>query len=97
MPKLGELARKIRSKNAGPFWITVDIFCGDNFEFICRRLDTSSIGRILLCDASTLKRFEISELQVIKISLVRKVPQGSREDRDMHGAQMAVLFGEMEI
>lgn len=97
MPNLGELATKIRSKNAGPFWITIDIFCGENFEFITSRLKTSTICHLLGCDPSTLKRFEIKELQVIKISVVRSSPQGSREDRDMHGAQLAVLFAEMEI
>ena len=25
---LGDKVKKIRSKNAGPFWITIDIFCG---------------------------------------------------------------------
>ena len=29
MLTLGEKVRKIRSKNAGPFWITIDIFCGN--------------------------------------------------------------------
>ena len=29
MLTLGEKVRKIRSKNAGPFWITIDVFCGD--------------------------------------------------------------------
>ncbi|XDZ66702.1 DUF4387 family protein [Alphaproteobacteria bacterium LSUCC0684] len=97
MPKLVELARKIRSKNAGPFWITVDIFCGDNFDFIRSRLYVSAICNLLGCNASTLKHFEITELKVIKISVVRQAPQGSREDRDMHGAQIAALFTEMEI
>ena len=27
MTRLGDLDIKIRSKNAGPFWITADIFC----------------------------------------------------------------------
>ena len=29
MSTLGEKVKKIRSKNAGPFWITIDVFCGD--------------------------------------------------------------------
>ncbi|MFQ3302569.1 MAG: hypothetical protein ACI9EH_001468, partial [Planktomarina sp.] len=27
MTKLGDIVPKIRSKNAGPFWLTIDIFC----------------------------------------------------------------------
>ena len=34
MPRLGDRVLKVRSKNAGPFWVTVDVFCGtpDVFE-----------------------------------------------------------------
>ncbi|MGB3313642.1 MAG: DUF4387 family protein, partial [Albidovulum sp.] len=28
MTRLGDIVEKVRSKNAGPFWMTVDIFCG---------------------------------------------------------------------
>ena len=30
---LGQMVRKIRSKNAGPFWLTLDIFCVDEENF----------------------------------------------------------------
>ena len=33
MKTVGELARYIRSKNAGPFWITMDIFFDDDSSF----------------------------------------------------------------
>jgi len=29
MAKLGAVVEKVRSKNAGPFWLTIDIFCDD--------------------------------------------------------------------
>ena len=97
MPQLGRVADKIRSKNAGPFWITIDIFCGENFEFIRKRLDTSLICTRLQCAEDAVKRFEIDNLKVIKISIIRGNPQGSSKDRDMHGAQLAVLVAEMDI
>ncbi|MCB2122242.1 MAG: DUF4387 family protein, partial [Rhodobacteraceae bacterium] len=28
MAELGPIVQKVRSKNAGPFWLTVDVFCG---------------------------------------------------------------------
>ena len=31
--KLGELARLIRSKNAGPFWVTFDIMFANDADF----------------------------------------------------------------
>ena len=33
MATIGETAYYVRSKNAGPFWVTVDIFCGDKEVF----------------------------------------------------------------
>lgn len=44
-----------------------------------------------------LKRFDIAELNVIKFSLPRPVVQGSRADRDMHGAQWAALLEELPL
>ena len=29
MPRLADVCRHVRSKNAGPFWITVDLFFRD--------------------------------------------------------------------
>jgi len=99
MARLADLAAKIRSKNAGPFWVTVDIFCGDaaRFEEIRHRLHTEIVCALLQADPATVKRFDIESLAVIKFSVIRPAVQGSRFDRDMHGAQLAVLFAEMDI
>lgn len=99
MPEIGAIARKVRSKNAGPFWLTIDIFCGDAdaYEQIVKGLSTDRAARILEADLSQVKRFDIDALHVIKISLPRPVVQGHRTDRDMHGAAWASLIAEMEI
>ena len=99
MARLADLAAKIRSKNAGPFWVTVDIFCGDaaRFEEIRHRLHTETVCVRLQADPATVKRFDIESIAVIKFSVIRSAVQGSRFDRDMHGAQLAVLFAKMDI
>ena len=33
MPELSTIADKVRSKNAGPFWLTIDILCGSDDSF----------------------------------------------------------------
>ena len=43
------------------------------------------------------KRFDIPDLNVIKISLPRPVVQGHIHDRDMHGAAWASVIAEMDI
>ena len=91
--------RKIRSKNAGPFWLTLDIFCfdEDNFNQVCAGLQTSEVAALFQVDVSALKRFDIADLHVIKFSLPRPHIQGHAEDTDMHGASYAALIEELEI
>ena len=99
MPELRTIAEKVRSKNAGPFWITVDIFCGsgDAFTRISEGLDTALAARVLDCPLQTLKRFDIPDLNVVKISLPRPQVQGTAADRDMHGAALANILAEIDI
>ena len=99
MSILGEKVSRIRSKNAGPFWITIDIFCGKKevYKDVCMNLDNSKIANLLRVKGQDLKRFDIEQLNVIKFSFPRKIPQGHILDRDMHGAQIAVLLSEMEF
>lgn len=99
MPQLNEIVEKVRSKNAGPFWITIDIFCGseDAFDHVSKGLSTERVARALATPAETLKRFDIAELGVVKFSLPRPQVQGTRFDRDMHGASLGALLSELEI
>ena len=99
MSALGEKVSIIRSKNAGPFWITIDIFCGKKevYKDVCMNLDNSKIANLLRVKGQDLKKFDIEQLNVIKFSFPRKIPQGHILDRDMHGAQIAVLLSEMEF
>ena len=97
MSTLGEKVKKIRSKNAGPFWITIDIFCGKEevYNEVCLNLNNSKIANLLMINIKDLKRFEIENLNVIKLSFPRNIIQGNIYDRDMHGAQMGILLSEM--
>ena len=99
MSILGEKVKKIRSKNAGPFWITIDIFCGSEevFKDVCLNLKNSKIANLLMINIKDLKRFEIDKLNVIKFYFPRNIRQGHIFDRDMHGAQLAILLSEMDF
>ena len=99
MAKLGSLVHKIRSKNAGPFWLTIDIFCHgfDNFSDVSEKLSTSKVATLFGINTTHLKRFNIAELYVIKFSLPRPHIQGVRLDRDMHGASFACLLEGFEL
>ncbi len=99
MAELGDKVAKIRSKNAGPFWVTIDIFCGtaDRFDWVRDALSSDRVAALYAIDPAALKRFEIPTLNAVKFSFPRQVPQGAPDDRDQHGAQYAVLLQELEI
>ena len=99
MPRVRDVCRHIRSKNAGPFWVTVDVFCGNAevFEDVKAALQTEAVAALFHQPSQLLKRFDITDLHVIKFSFPRPVVQGNRDDRDMHGAQWAVLLAEYEL
>ena len=98
MAKLGEMVTQVRSKNAGPFWLTIDIFCPDvsTMKQVSKSLPIERIGLLYRTSAELIKKFEISDLCVLKISLPRPVIQGSKEDCDMHAAQYAWLLAELD-
>lgn len=99
MTKLGKIVRKIRSKNAGPFWLTVDIFCNDsdNFNKVSAGLKTDDLANVFQTPPSHLKRYDLANLQVIKFSLPRPQIQGTAADTDMHGASFAALLEDLEL
>ncbi len=99
MAELSQLVENVRSKNAGPFWLTIDIFCGsaDAYKIVANGLSAERIARLLKTDSATVRRFDIASLNVIKFSLPRPMVQGAIGDRDMHGASWGALISELEI
>jgi hypothetical protein len=94
MQTLKDVARYVRSKNAGPFWVTIDIFCDSIEAFECVRsapsLAAEQIAGIYNIDAANIRRFEVEQLKVLKISFPRPVAQGSVRDTDSHAGQYFV-------
>ncbi|SEN49267.1 protein of unknown function [Pseudorhodobacter antarcticus] len=99
MTQVDVIAQKVRSKNAGPFWVTIDVFCGNSaaFDQLRGALDTGAIAALYQQPVTALKRFDITDLNVIKFSFPRPVVQGNSKDRDMHGAAWATLLAEYQV
>jgi hypothetical protein len=99
MTTLGDTSSNIRSKNAGPFWATIDIFFDDqqDFEHASQRLQTGVVARLMQVPEEQLKRFDLADILVIKISFPRPIVQGHIRDRDMHGAQYAWLLSDIAL
>jgi Domain of unknown function (DUF4387) len=91
---VGDVAELVRSKNAGPFWLTLDIFCGGEDEYDCIAdpavITPETIARLYRVAAETVRIFRLPALRAIKISLPRPTVQGGVDDRDMHSGQQHV-------
>jgi hypothetical protein len=101
MPKLNDVCRYIRSKNAGPFWITVDLFFDgqENYEAYGKtdRLSPELFASIYGTDPQLVKRIPVDDLQIVKFSYPRVKPQGGVVERDMHGGQQFVRLLDIEL
>lgn len=101
MATIGETAYYMRSKNAGPFWVTLDIFCGekDVFDILSasKSISKEKIAEVYGVHPEEVKLFYISNLNVIKVSYPRIRPQGQKYERDMHAGQQYVQLAELEV
>lgn len=101
MPKLSEVCRHVRSKNAGPFWITLDLSFPDRETFDryaeASVLQPTAIGALFGVDPKQVKLFRVPDLSVIKISYPRRSPQGGTMERDMHGGQQYIRLLDVEL
>lgn len=91
MAKLYEVAKLIRSKNAGPFAITFDIIFPNHNQFTqvagCSALATEHVADILGVSLDKIKRYDLPLANAIKFSIVRKHPAGDFLDDDLYGCQ----------
>ncbi len=101
MAKLREVCRYIRSKNAGPFWVTIDLFFNGTENYRRYRdsdaLSAAAIASLYETDPKFVKRFAIDRLDTVKISYVRAAPQGGVVERDMHAGQQYVRLLNIEM
>lgn len=101
MATLGELARLIRSKNAGPFELTFDIMFADRAVFERVRdsgaLDRDAVARRYGVSANAVKFFICDNALAFKASIPRPRFQGDILDSDGHGGQQYVPLMDIEI
>jgi hypothetical protein len=101
VPKLKDVCRYVRSKNAGPFWVTVDLFF-DSAETYAKYHDDPAISSEVIAaiygvDAALVRRFPVKSLNMVKISYPRATPQGGVHERDMHSGQQFVPLLELQF
>jgi hypothetical protein len=98
---LGDLALEVRSKNAGPFWVTMELFMRDAAGYQLAAdpdyLNEHIIARLYGIAAEGIQIFRLPDLNVVKISFPRPVSQGSLFDRDIHAGQHHVPLALLPV
>jgi hypothetical protein len=98
---IGDVASLVRSKNAGPFWQTLDIFCDaeDDYRDVTSPnvISVETIANLYHVDASTVRIYRIPSLRAVKISFPRPTAQGGIHDRDLHAGQQHVPLLSLEL
>lgn len=101
MATVKDVCRHVRSKNAGPFWVTIDLFFDGEENFArysgSERLGPALFERLYGADPKLVKRFAVPSLHVVKISYARTSPQGGVVERDMHAGQQYVRLLDVEL
>ena len=89
--RLADLARVLRSKNAGPLTLTIDILVEDRARFeklaASPALSAASIARLYGLDVEDVTVVAVPAALALKISMPRPIVAGSPGDRDVYGAQ----------
>jgi hypothetical protein len=96
---LGDHALEIRSKNAGPFWMTLEAFMKDDagYRLAPDLIDEATIATLYAVPAESVQIFRIPTLNVMKISFPRPAAQGSLRDRDIHAGQHHVPLARLAV
>ena len=97
-----DLAKIIRSKNAGPYRLTLDILFNDR-EIYQRVKDSKMITRELIARLyripieAVTDFIEFDQGMAFKATIIRPITQGSIGDTDIYGAQQHAPLLTIEI
>ncbi len=101
MPTLGDLAKLIRSKNAGPFELTFDIMFEDkeNYERVKQsgRLSRELLAGLYGISVGDISLIEYDAANAIKVTIPRPCISGDIGDGDVFGGQQYGPLVEIEI
>lgn len=101
MQTLDQIAKVIRSKNAGPFCLTLDVLFDKPADYQrVLKAEVITAGKM-----ATLYKQPPENVQVyhheralaMKVTLVRWTPAGSLTDSDIYGAQQHILLYKLPV
>jgi len=98
MTTIADLAILVRSKNAGAFWLTIDVMFDDPEHYRrvkdSERINRAAIAHMYRRDPADIIVVNHDAALAIKISFPRPQSSGSKLDSDVYGGQQyAPLLG----
>lgn len=98
---LSALAPVVRSKNAGPTLLTIDLFFHDAQAYAraadSPQLTPAAVAALYQREASDVQRFLLPAIQAIKFSMPRRICAGNPGDGDVYGAQQHAALLEVRL
>ena len=99
MKKLIDYTKILRSKNAGPLFITFDLIFNtrEDMEYVLARLTKDDISKAYDVSVEKIDIIPYAVVNSIKITFPRKNISGSLEDNDIYGCQQHVPLANILI
>lgn len=102
MKKLVDAAAIIRSKNSGPFELTLDVIftdCGNYEQFLKKKyLTAQTVAKLYkIREEDVVDIVKFPKAMAVKATIIRPIPSGALGERDVYGAQQHVPLMMMEL
>ncbi len=97
--KLIDKAKILRSKNAGPLYITFDIMFDsfDDYLYVLERLKKEDISRAYDTPVESIEIIPYEAVNSIKVTFPRKHISGSVFDNDVYGCAQHIPLANLEV
>ena len=99
MKRLIDYTKILRSKNAGPLFITFDLIfhTREDMEYVSSALDLDDIAKAYETDKSKISIIRYDVVNSIKITFPRKCISGSIKDFDIYGCQQHMPLAKIQL
>jgi len=101
MKTLGEFASILRSKNAGPLYVTFDIMFEDEGSYEAVKtsgaLSAENVGRAYGVAPEKVEIYIYDLVTSIKITIPRKTVCGALDDDDIYGCQQHIPLSNIPV
>ena len=99
MKRLVDYTKILRSKNAGPLFITFDLIFSesDAVDYVLERLTKADVARAYGIEEKEIDIIAYKVVNSIKITFPRQNISGSLCDGDIYGCQMHIPLANIEI